>query len=222
LYRLLVFPITIAARVFEVFVIAICVFIADNWATRLTNYGDELGLFRHGSNYSVSVIVHIIISVLILTVFLVVLSILWNITVLLLSNKIFFFLIDIVPSEGRSYAQAVTVVKRGDMARLLLKMEFPETWTDSDTIEYIKRLSPVVRVLYGQRIRNRLPDIIHILEEAKREGVDLSEDTLKIQQRLKPLNDLIGADERLITNWVFRSTLWLVLVLIVCLVMYYR
>jgi hypothetical protein len=150
------------------------------------------------------------------------LELLWNIIVLGFFNKLFLFFIDVIPSEGRSHPQALAVLQRGDMARLTLKMEYPETWTDSDTNEYVKRLPLIVRLMYGDRIRRRMPKIIAILDKAKREGVDLSNDAWEIRQRLTPLNDTISKKERLVSNWVVCNTVWLVAIFLICLIVYYN
>ena len=223
LYRLLVFPIRIAARLVEVSIIAICVVVTGWWSTSLVNRAAEARMLIYGANvHRLYIVLHIIIAAVVTAIAMTILSILWSFIVIWPFNKIFLFFIDVVPSEGRSYPQALAVLQRGDIARLALKMENPETWTDSDTYEYVKRLPLIVRFAYGDRIRRRMPEMIAILDKAKRDGVNLSTDTFEIKRRLTPINDTVGKQERLVTNWIVRSTAWLAAVFIICLVVYYK
>jgi hypothetical protein len=222
LYRLLVFPIRIAARLVEVTIIAICVLATGQWSTSLVNRAAEAGTIYGANVYNLSIVLHIIIAAVVTAVAMTILSILWGLVVLWPFNKIFLFFVDVVPSEGRSYPQALAVLQRGDIARLVLRMESPETWTDSDTYEYVKRLPLIVKLVCGDRIKRRMPEMIAILDNAKRDGVNLSTDTFELKRRLKPINDTVGKQERLVTNWIIRSAAWLVAVFIICLFIYYK
>ena len=220
LYRLLGLPIRIASIAFELTIIAICVLISGQWSGTLAYRAAELRYIASADIHMASLVIHIVIGIVFTIVVLVLWSALWNIAIVGIFNKLFLFFIDVVPSEGRSYPQALSVLQYGDMARLTLKMEYPETWTDSDTNEYVKRLPLVVRLTYGDQIRTRLPQVIAIFDKAKRDGVDLSNDTLEIKRRLKPLNDTISKGEKLIVN--FRGAFWLVAIFAICLIVYYR
>jgi hypothetical protein len=218
LYRLLAFPVKLASIALELVIIVICVLVTGQWSATLANR-----VAGHGADiYLVTMIFHIVMGAIVATTSLTVLSLLWSIGVLWIFNKAFLFFIDVVPSEGRSYPQALSVLQYGDMARLTLKMEYPETWTDSDTNEYVKRLSLIVRLMYGDRIRSRLPGMIAILYKAKQEGVNLSADTFEIKSRLKPLTDTISKEEKFVSSRPIRSAVWLIAIFTACLIMYYR
>src|SRR5579863_8950491 len=66
LYRLLVFPIKIAARLVEVIIIAICVLATGWWSTSLVNRAAEARMLIDGVNvYRLSILLHIIIAAVI-------------------------------------------------------------------------------------------------------------------------------------------------------------
>ncbi len=131
LYRLLVFPIKLASIAFEIIVIAICVLVAGQWSTTLANRAAELGMIHRANIYGGSIVFHIVSGVVLTIIVITILGILWTVIIIWVFNKVFLFFIDVIPSEGRSYPQALSVLQYGDRARLLLKMEHPETWTDS-------------------------------------------------------------------------------------------
>jgi hypothetical protein len=92
LYRLLAFPITIAARLVEVIIIGICVLATGWWSTSLVNRAAEAGMLIYGADvYRLSIVLHIIIATIVTAIAMAILSILWGLIVLWPFNKIFLF-----------------------------------------------------------------------------------------------------------------------------------
>jgi hypothetical protein len=101
-----------------------------------------------------------------------------------LFDKVFFFIIDPIPTEGRSAEQALAVAKQGDACRLLLKMNRPRAWTTFDTEQLLRTNSIVSRILYSKSIRNNITNAILSLRTAEADGVDLANDSYEVQRRI--------------------------------------
>jgi hypothetical protein len=165
--------------------------------------------------------VHLILAIVVMEISLGIFEILWLI-VTYAFDKTFFYIIDVVPSQGRSYEYAMGVVKGGDIVRLWQKMELPDGWTYSDTEQYIKRLPIILRLFYSNKIRDRLVEAIAILGKAKEEGVNLSKDSLEVKKRLDPVLAKKSWHEKLIEKSRFRKAAFSYVTLLICFVVYYH
>jgi hypothetical protein len=136
-------------------------------------------------------------------------------------DKIFLFTIDVIPSQGRSYEQAMSVVRHGDVARLIYKMYLPEGWTPSDTDAWVKRLPLSVKLLYGDKIRRRLNQTMGVVRDAKLEGLDITKYSVEMNNRVEPLTRNVNWHEKLVTNPIMRSIAWKYGLMLMCFVVHY-
>lgn len=92
-------------------------------------------------------------------------------------NRLFFFLIDLVPADGRSLEQAKLVLKGGTYAVVLLKPL--STWDDTDVAAVVRSSGIFGRVFFADRIRNRIRYLMQRnqewLENPDGNGRDLTE-----------------------------------------------
>ena len=114
-----------------------------------------------------------------------------------LFQKIFFFLIDVVPAEGRTQEQAVAVVKVGNGARYAFHLENHFMgWTDDDSRGYVRSQALSVRLLYGNKLRQQISAVAQALRDAKKEGLSPYDTT----QRVTAAKGKTGWCEKLVVN----------------------
>jgi hypothetical protein len=115
LYRLLALPLRLLAWPISLALILGSFMLTRGWTDSM--------VFHHPALVDYHIGTHIVLAWLTFEFLSILASIFWFGLVGWLFDKAFFFLIDVIPGEGRTYDQAVAVVKGGDMVRLLQKMD---------------------------------------------------------------------------------------------------
>jgi hypothetical protein len=200
LHRLLALPLTLIAYAASIVLVVGSFLITQNWS----------------GGYILS---HLILAWLAFEVSGVIWALLWGGLVVTLFNKLFFYLIDVVPGEGRTYEQARAVVFGGDRARLLLKMDDVENWTDSDTREFVKRVPMISRIFFADKIRARLNECIALVQKTRREGKPLKQGW-EVIELCGPILAKKSWQEKMATKLTFR-TVFPYLLMLACFVIYY-
>ena len=179
LYRLLSFPLRLVCNIGGFLFLAACVYFTG----------------QHFTGYP-SPIAHFLLMAVTATIG----SILWwlfLVSVGALFNKVFFFLIDVVPAEGRTQEQAVAVVKLGNAARYAFHLDnhFMD-WTDDDSRGYVRSQALSLRLLYGNKLRQQINAIAQALRDAKKEGLNRYDTA----QRVTAAKGKTGWCEKLVVN----------------------
>jgi hypothetical protein len=141
-------------------------------------------------------VIHLALAWLSLELISLIFQIIWFNAVIPTVEKSFFFLIDVMPGEGRTYDQAMAVVRNGDLARLILKMDDVENWTFSDTEQFVKRLSLVSRLFYGEQIKERVDKRVDLVRDALRERQGKPLSRREIDEICKPVDAKISRQEK--------------------------
>jgi hypothetical protein len=229
LYRLLAFPLKLTSFLIEHVIVIISVVLTGYYTSAFINYLANLassqknaGVANFLNNYEVLLFSHFAVGIVFYLIFSLIFGAIWLVAVARLFDKLFFYIIDVVLAEGRSYEQSMGVVKGGDIVRLLLKLQVPETWTDSDTNEFIRRHPIIVRILYGEDIRSRYDRLIPILKKAKQDGLDLSTENYALRQRIQPIDAESSWQEKLISMGWVRLNVWLLAFFILCFYLYHK
>jgi hypothetical protein len=115
------------------------------------------------------------------------------------SNKLFAFLVDVVPANGRTKQEAQAVVYNGAAAIAALELTRPPAQWSAETIEYVSKVDLFNRLFSG-RIRDRL----HALQSFYADG-DVVPSGHASDRFLREQDMYPGLFEKVVTNVTFRG-----------------
>jgi hypothetical protein len=132
-------------------------------------------------------------------------------------NRVFFFLIDVVPAHGANMEEAHAIVLTGRTYELLKKFENDiQNWSYDDTREFVSRLNWRVRLFFPvmQRTARLVQELKLIHEETGKQPSDIGRSEIaKIRNELP--NGKISWPERAIgTQWSFNALLALSIIVV--------
>jgi hypothetical protein len=129
LFWLIGLPLRIASRLLFFIIIAIAI------------------LIGHGTGYHV--LVQIVIAYLAAEGMLAVLALLWALLIMKPLEKVFFWIVDVIPSRGENMEEAKLIVRAGPIVWLSKKFGNDiENWTIEDTEEFAKCVNWRARLLF--------------------------------------------------------------------------
>jgi hypothetical protein len=170
LYWLIGLPFRIVLRILFFIVIAIAIGIG------------------HWTGYPI--LVQIVVAYIAMEIIAIVVGLVWTLLIVMPLEKIFFWLIDVVPSRGKDTEEAKDIVRSGPIIWLSKKlMNDIGNWTYEDTEAFVKCLNWRARIFFGEgeKFHNR----VQIL-------------TLRFRRRLRA-QDLAAGSSRSGSAWLGRS-----------------
>ena len=200
LYRLLALPLRLLAWPINLALIIGSFMLTRGWTSSL--------VYRYPAFADYHIVTHIVLAWLTFELFSILAPIFWFGLVGWLFDKAFFFLIDVTPGEGRTYDQAVAVVKGGDMMRLLQKMDDVENWTYSDTEQFVNRLPLIRRLFYREVIILRVEKAMDLVRVAVAERGGKRLQNWEIKEVVAPAYSKVPWQEKLFGSaWFLRSAI---------------
>jgi hypothetical protein len=127
--------------------------------------------------------------------------------------SIFNFLIDPVPSDGRTKEQALAVVIGGDKAILLLKFELPPSEWSDESIEALSRVS-YSSILFQKEIQNRL----YCLRQFYSDNPQIKPSEYQSKKLLNEWKISPSFFELIMTNALYRNYLFQFLILLLIII----
>jgi hypothetical protein len=130
-------------------------------------------------------------------------------------NRVFFFLIDVVPAHGANHVEAREIALAGRAFELSKKFETQiENWSDEDTTELVSHLNWRARLLFPSRTRTArtVRELKRIQRETGAQPIDVgSSGVIKIRESL-PGGKPSLFEKALTTQSTFNSILALVII----------
>ena len=114
-------------------------------------------------------------------------SIIWLLLITWPIDKIFFWLIDVVPSRGENIDEAKEIVRRGPLIWLTKKLlNHIDDWSYDDTDEFVKQLNWRARLLFKERekFEKRVAVLYQMYEDTGKQPGELPQ--TELDKLLKP------------------------------------
>jgi len=132
-------------------------------------------------------------------------------------NRVFFWLIDVVPSHGDNMEEAIAIVLAGRTYELVKKFEGEiQNWIYDDTREFVSRLNWRVRWLFPviPRTARLVQELQLIHEETGKQPRDIGRSEIEKIRNELPNGKISWFEKAIGSQWVFNSVLALSIIVV--------
>jgi hypothetical protein len=196
LYWLLALPFRVIVKVLFFIVIFIAIFFAQS-----TSYTKPIKIVIAYAGVEVGLII---------------LSLIWW-PVTSAFNRVFFFLIDVLPAHGANMEEAHAIVLTGRTYELLKKFETDiQNWSYDDTREFVSRLNWRVRLLFPvmQRTTRLVQELQLIYEETGKQPRDIGRIEIEKIRNELPNGKTSWLEKAIGAQWSFNALLALSIIVV--------